>query len=121
MKTPSASIFRLTRAMCALATSAALLASFPTAHAGKPGGGGSATPAGTIYFYSPPYQGSGLDYSMKADGTQKTSLGISGDASPGRLTHGGKRWFLQSRQVPGSTPGGSVRWESFAVGEDGAA
>jgi hypothetical protein len=111
----------LIRLALATMTLAALFSSISSIQAAKPpGGGGSTAPAGTIYYFSPPWGGDGMDYSMKADGTQKTALGISGTVYPSGLMHGGKRWFLQYREVPGEhiVPG-FVRWELFAVREDG--
>jgi hypothetical protein len=57
---------------------------------------------------------------MKGDGTQKSPLGITGTASPSRVTHGGNRWFLQKLPVGGVDILGNPRAENFAVREDGA-
>jgi hypothetical protein len=120
MKTQITNLIHLTQSAVMLA---AFMMTCDSIRAGKPPGGGGSAPAGTIYFSSPTYQGDGLTYSMKADGTQKTPLGISvpnSNASPSRLTHGGKRWFLQKLPVPGQDIHGNERWENFVVREDGA-
>ncbi len=76
-----------------------------------PGGGG--TGGGTIYFSA---NGDGLDFAtMNSDGSSKTALPI-GRGEPSHLLHGGKRWFLQVRELPGeSYPNGNTRTELFAV------
>ena len=86
-----------------------------TSHAGKPGGGGGGT--GTIYFDS-----QGHLNAMNADGSGKTALPAGVRGSPGRLLHGGKRWFLQTFNMGVETyPDGRTRRELFAIPEDGSA
>ncbi len=68
-----------------------------TSHAGKAGGGGSGT--GTIYFDS-----QGHANAMNADGSGKTALPAGVWGSPGRLLHGGKRWFLRTANSPDWSP-----------------
>lgn len=120
MKTQASRLIRLTMAAVTLAAFLAASLSLQAAKPGSGGGGGGGSPTGTIYFYSPPYYGDGLYYSMKADGTQKTPLGLTGNnASPSLLTHGGKRWFLQKLPVSGVDMLGNPRAENFAVREDG--
>lgn len=110
MKTQKTHLTQLVSAIATLAVNCALTL---TLYAGKPpGGGGGTPPPGTVYFYSPLSQGDGFNYKMKADGTQKTRIGITYMASPSRIVRGGKTWFLQNRMV-------SNKVESFAVSEDG--
>jgi hypothetical protein len=107
------------RLAVATASLAAFFVSSLSSQAAKLPPSGSGTPAGTIYFRA----GSGESahaYSMKADGSQKTALGV-GYGSPSALAHGGKRWFLQRREIVGQNDlGGFPRKELFAVREDGA-
>jgi hypothetical protein len=84
-------------------------------------------PAGTIYFqYN---DGGGQDmYTMLADGSEKTQLGIPlgidqaredfGKIS--RLEHGGHYWFIRFELVGGHYPNGKLIREIFAVRDDGA-
>lgn len=71
-------------------------------------------PPGTIYF-----TGIRQTYSMNADGTNKTLLGIPySNPAASRLLHGGHRWFLQSRLVGGRYVNGDPISEIFAVRDD---
>lgn len=114
---------RLIRSALATATLAAVLITSLSLHAAKPGGGGGgggSSPSGTIYFYTLPGGESQPAYSMKPDGSQKTALGVEA-GTVSTLAHGGKRWFLQRRLVPGEhVVPGYARSEMFAVREDGA-
>ena len=75
----------------------------------------SATGGGTIYFSE-----YGQLYTMKSDGSGKTALPVNVSGEPSRILHGGHRWFLQGRQIPGQFyPSGTVRSEWFAVRDDG--
>jgi hypothetical protein len=56
-------------------------------------------------------------WTMGSDGADKTLLVVAGE--PSRLLHGGFRWFLQRRPVPGTYPNGAGRNEIFAVRGDG--
>jgi hypothetical protein len=87
-----------------------------TTQGGKPsGGGGGDTGGGTIYFVRNP----GGFSTMDSNGGSKTSLGIN-PGEPSYALHGGQRWFLQTRQLPGEFyPNGSTRRELFAVSGDG--
>lgn len=107
-----------------IVSSAITLLLVVTSYASKPGGGGGGgggsgpVPPGNIY-YSVYLSGGQQAYSMKADGTQKTALGIN-TGSPSGLLHGAARWFLQIRVLSGQTNlSGSTRSEVFAVREDG--
>lgn len=102
----------LTAAACGL-----LLTSVNVAAKGKPGGGGGGgtVPAGTIYVDFD----DGL-FVMKADGGDKTPLPLNVFGQPSQVLHGGQRWFLDVRQIPGETyPHGGPRVELFAVRDDG--
>jgi hypothetical protein len=96
----------------------------PTVVAGKPGGGGSGggTGGGTIYFrYDTNSHPSARLWRMSSDGSGKASLAVGVSATPSRGLHGGQRWFLEPRAIPGEyRPDGSARGELFAVREDGA-
>ncbi|MBW3540324.1 MAG: hypothetical protein KY476_08640 [Planctomycetes bacterium] len=113
---------RRRRWTAALLVGAALaLAAFQMADAAKPGGGGggSNTGGGTIYFGVP-----GLDepdlMTMNSDGTNKTALPTNVWGDPGRLLHGGRRWFLQRRRIVDETyPDGHTRSEQFVLPDDG--
>jgi hypothetical protein len=87
-----------------------------TTQGGKPsGGGGGDTGGGTIYFVRNP----GGFSTMDSNGGSKTSLGIN-PGEPSYALHGGQRWFLQTRQLPGEFyPNGSTRRELVAVSGDG--
>ncbi|MBW3595877.1 MAG: hypothetical protein KY475_01225 [Planctomycetes bacterium] len=83
--------------------------------AAKPGGGGGDSLSGTIYFVA-----SGTTSTMSPDGSNKAALSAGVSGEPGRLLHGGYRWFLQSRNIPDETyPNGAPRRELFAVRDDG--
>jgi hypothetical protein len=67
----------------------------------------------------------GLSATMNSDGSAKSLLPIDG-GEPGRVLHGGHRWFLQVREIPDETyPSSSppafsnTRRELFAVRDDG--
>lgn len=83
----------------------------PLASAAKPGGGGGGgnVPSGVIYFHNG--GGSGLYWSMKADGSNKLPS-IAGE--PSRRLHGNSRWFLQSQY---SAERDADQW--LAVNENG--
>ena len=40
------------------------------------------------------------------------------EKEPSKATHGGRRWFLEVRNVAGTYPDGSQRLELFAVRDD---
>lgn len=81
-------------------------------------GGGGSGPTGTIYFSH-----LGGTWTMNPDDSNKTPLpaGVSGE--PSRFLHGGRRWFLQVRDIPGETYPGQSQWptrrEIFAIRDDG--
>ena len=80
----------------------------------KPSGGG--TGGGTIYFENSP-----TFTTMNSDGSGKTPLPILG-GEPSYALHGGRRWFLGTREIIGATyPNGTTRHELFAYSDDGAA
>ena len=82
---------------------------------GKPGGGGGTPPSGTIYFDL-----NGPVLTMDADGGAKTALPLNVFGQPSQTLHGGRRWFLDVREVPGDPyPDGGARVELFAVRDDG--
>jgi hypothetical protein len=84
--------------------------STPLASAAQTGTGG-----GTIYFSE-----YGQLYSMNSDGSGRTALPANVNGEPCRVMHGGHRWFLQGRQIPGQFyPSGTMRSEWFAVRDDG--
>ena len=87
-------------------------------------GGSTSTPSGLIYYQSASVSLPGSSsqmFSMRADGSQKTALGIN-TGLPSVLTHGGKRWFLRNQAIVGQTNlSGGQRYEAFAVREDGLA
>jgi hypothetical protein len=57
---------------------------------------------------------------MTPDGTDKTALPASIGGEPSHALHGGHRWFLQIREVPGdSYPSEERRKELFVVRGDG--
>ncbi len=83
-------------------------------------------PKGTIYFREWLDTGGtwpddeGPLWRMNADGTARTKLprGVGGE--PSGYTHGGYRWFLDIRDVPGASyPDGRQRRELFAIRSDG--
>jgi len=90
---------------------------------GKGGGNDPEPPSGTIYFLT-----EGLLVTMAADGSSKSALPPSVFGEPSQVLHGGRRWFLQLRDVgpfdaEGDPlpfyPDGDTRRELFAVREDG--
>jgi hypothetical protein len=93
----------------------------------KPPPGGDPPPAGTVFFkYN---DGGGMNmWSMKADGSEKTELGIDYCIDRGwitfgalsRLKHGDHYWFIRFMPVGGSYPDGEPIRELFAVRDDGA-
>jgi len=75
-------------------------------------------PPGTIYFNTVATR---QNYQMKGDGSAKTLLGVPYSGNyPGRLLHGGHRWFLKSQTVPGTYPNGADRTEIFVIRDDNA-
>lgn len=60
------------------------------------GGGGSGGSGGTIYFSTTSQMSA-----MNSDGSGKTALPVGQFSLPSRSLHGGHRWFLQVRDVPG--------------------
>src|SRR3954470_6868323 len=91
------------RFILSLASLALALTSQP-AFAGKPSVG-AGTPPGVIYYQSASVTLPGSPrqiFSMKADGSQKTPLGIN-SGLPSNLTHGGSRWFLRTQAIAGQT------------------
>lgn len=90
--------------------------------AGPKGGGTPPPPVGTIFFK----YNTNTDYSMKADGSQKTQLGDNVGA-PSFNDYGGYRWFIRSEvvgdgqfyQLPeGSTADPQPHTELFAFALD---
>ena len=61
---------------------------------------------------------------MDSDGSGKSAMlvldSVSRSMEPSRALHGGHRWFLQWREIPGQyDPSGTARREMFAVRSDG--
>ena len=85
---------------------------------GGKGGGGDPPLTGTVYFTL-----GGQMHSMNPDGSAKTPLPIFGDTEPSEALHGGHRWFLELREIPGefypNGINGIARAEIFAVRDDG--
>jgi hypothetical protein len=87
----------------------------------KPGGGGGGettpVPPGTIHFSQSTADSSYYaDMTMKADGSAKTQIGLSGQGSwlePSYQLHGEQRWFLNTRDT------GVTNWELFASTTNG--
>ncbi len=72
------------------------------------------TGGGTIYFENSP-----TFTTMNSDGSGKTPLPILG-GEPSYALHGGRRWFLGTREIIGTTyPNGATRHELFAYSDDG--
>ena len=87
----------------------------PHSHGGGGGDGDGETLTGTVYFNL-----DGLMHVMNPDGSGKTPLPIIGRAEPSEELHGGRRWFLELREIAGEFyPDGDLRVEIFAVREDG--
>jgi Tol biopolymer transport system component len=62
----------------------------------------------------------GVLHSMLPEGTRKLTLPPNVSGEPSHILHGGQRWFLQTRELPGAPyPSGQSRKELFAVREDG--
>ncbi|MCJ2670135.1 MAG: hypothetical protein LN416_06465 [Candidatus Thermoplasmatota archaeon] len=113
----------------ALGASAVVLAGKPDKCEPWPecrGGGGDPPPEGAVYFWQ--YGGEGKEmWTMKADGSEKTKLGIypgidqswEDFGALSRLEHGGHHWFLRFEVVGGSYPSGQWIRELFAVRDDG--
>jgi hypothetical protein len=86
---------------------------------GSGGGSGGGTGGGTIYFAF-----DHLVATMNSDGSGKSLLPIDG-GEPSQALHGGHRWFLQVREIPGETYPSSplsfsnTRRELFAYRDDG--
>ncbi len=75
------------------------------------------TGGGTIYFSTSDY----VVWTMSSDGTGKAALptGVPYDGVPSGALHGGHRWLLDIRDIPGeSYPNGQTRRELFAVRDD---
>jgi len=74
------------------------------------------TDTGIIYYW----QGGAL-HTMDPDGSDKTSLGLSGAPEvPSRGLHDGKRWFLVVKEIADeSYPSGDARHEIFAITASG--
>ena len=89
-------------------------------------GGGEEPPEGTVYFWQYGVEGKEM-WTMKADGSEKTELGIypgidqewEDFGALSRLEHGGHHWFLRFEVVGGSYPSGQWIRELFAVRDDG--
>jgi hypothetical protein len=84
-------------------------------------------PEGTVYFQT--YNDGNLEmWTMKADGSEKTQLGIypgiDGEdedfGAISRLKHGDHYWFIRFCTVGGNYPDGPLVRELFAVRDDGA-
>ncbi|MBN1511775.1 MAG: PD40 domain-containing protein [Phycisphaerae bacterium] len=74
--------------------------------------------SGTVY-YRDRWDSDGRLWCMSADGTDRRALPIGVCGEPSRHTHGGHRWFLTVREIPGETyPDGRLRRELFAVRDD---
>lgn len=114
-------LFAITTAacLCCLTLAFAAKPDKPGGGGGGKGGGGEDPPlTGTVYFNL-----GGQMHSMTPDGSTKTPLPIFGDAEPSEALHGGHRWFLELREIPGefypNGTNGMARAEIFAVRDDG--
>ena len=77
-------------------------------------GASADTGGGTIYYTADAW------YTMNSDGSSKTALPAGVSGYPSRALHGGARWFLQGRTIPGEFyPSGRPRAEVFAIRGDG--
>jgi hypothetical protein len=94
----------------------AALALATAGHAKPPQGGGNTEPTGTIYFSD----SQGFKQ-MNPDGSGKMLVPIGRNPqSPSRTLHGGRRWFIQTRNTAGTTlPDGRQQWDLYAVRGDG--
>lgn len=90
-------------------------------------GGGDPPPEGTVYFWQYGDEGKEM-WTMKADGSEKTELGVYPGIDQGweafgatsRLKHGDHYWFIRFCVVGGNYPDGPLVREIFAVRDDGA-
>jgi dipeptidyl aminopeptidase/acylaminoacyl peptidase len=96
--------------------------------AGKPAGGGGATPGGTICVQdlgSEVTDAIGartwVNIAMDGSGANRSSLARTGDARASRMLHGGRRWFIAPEVVAGEDGPGTAtkRYDLFAVRDDG--
>jgi hypothetical protein len=75
-------------------------------------------PTGAIY-YRDWWDPAGRLWSINADGSDPRALPAGVRGEPGLRPHGGHRWFLTVREIPGATyPDGRPRNELFAVRDD---